>query len=342
MRVAYRLFAPGLVAAAFASPAVAAPAKAPKDQPRAQPAGKGEKPGNDKSKQGEKAKPAQDKAGKGARPEETKSTGSHEAQSSPAPAASAKPEAAASAAGNTGLPSDESGKKKPPPPPPPPPRADEQLPRPYLKLPEPEKPSRKVELGPHFGVEYLPASGSGVSYGPGFAWGGHARIVLAPWLGLRVSFTQSSQPVSVPDGALGLPAGTHIDQPDLSVLLLRVRVEPTWVVSPRFRLWAGVGAGWGRISAPAVTTSGAQAGLHSATRKGVMLEFAGELGASFDVIPNWLAVSLMGSGGVLTNQTGEVFTPSQAFTADGHRIQLAGLPHFGSSLSALLGVGVLL
>ncbi len=209
-------------------------------------------------------------------------------------------------------------------------------------MPPPDKPSRQVELGPHFGVEYLPADGNAASYDAGFAWGAHARVLIAPWMGFRLSFTNSSQAVSVRDGGLGLTAGTRIDQPALSVLLLRARLEPTWVLGPRLRLWAGVGAGWGRISAPSLTTTGTQADLHSPGRKGVMLEFSGALGASVDVIPDWLAASLMLSAGAVTNQSGEVFSPSQAFTADGHRIKIDGLPHFGSSLSALLGVGVLL
>lgn len=345
MRAAYRLLAPGLAAAALASPAAAAPAKAHSGHPAGttEPAGKATPTGKGGKGTNKEAKPAESAAHASAEPGKTTDTGDQETQKAGGSGGGAKPapDERTGSADDTGLPPD-SEEQKPPPPPPPPPRADEQQPRPYLKLPEPEKPSRKVELGPHAGVEYLPARGSGVGYGAGFAWGVHARIEIAPWMGFRVSFTQSSQPVTVPDGALGLPAGTHIDQPDLSLLLLRVRLEPTWVVSPRLRLWAGVGAGWGRISAPALTTSGTLSGIRSARRSGVMLEFAGELGGSFDVIPNWLTASLMLSGGVLTNETGEVFTPSQAFTSDGHRIQLDGLPHFGSSLSALLGVGVLL
>ncbi len=345
---AYRLLAPGLVGVALASTAAAAPAKSPKPQAaskddQTRPAGKDDQ--GDQSKpasKDDKSKPA-GKDDKSAKPDEAKDAGDQDKQKGAESAAGEKPEAEPSTkAESAAEPPSESEKETPPPPPPAPPRASEQKPHPYLQLPEPETPSRKVELGPHAGVEYLPASGSAVSYGPGFAWGAHARILIAPWMGFRVSFTQSSQSVSIPDGGLGLPAGTSIDQPNLSVLLLRARIEPTWVVSPRFRLWAGVGAGWGRISAEALTTTGAEAGLHSAIRKGVMLEFAGELGASFDVIPNWLAASLLVSGGALTNQSGEVFTPSQAFTANGHRIYVEGLPHFGGSLSALLGVGVLL
>ena len=333
---AYWLLALGLVGVALASTAAVAPAKASKAKPADKKDDKAKPADN-----GGKAKPVDD--GKSAKPDETKGAGEQDNQKGEQPATKPEAESGSSAKANeSGAPSDETEESTPPPPPPAPPRADEQNPRPYLKLPEPEKPSRQVELGAHVGMEYLPARGSALSYGPGFAWGGHARIEIAPWMGFRISFTQSSQPVSVPDGALGLQSGTRIDQPDLSVLLLRARIEPTWVVSPRLRLWAGIGAGWGRVSAPALTTSGTQADLNAAQRKGVMLEFSGGLGGSFDVIPNWLAASLMVSGGFLTNQTGEVFTSSQAFTADGHRTQLAGLPHFSSSLSALFGVSVLL
>ncbi len=346
-RAAYRLLAPGLLGAALASPAMAAPAEAP--PPSAAKAAKGTKQpasnadagkGDDKSKtEADKSKTGADKSDK---PEtaspQPEQPGPAQKAEKPASGSETKP---AQQTKNGAVPAGSADENKAPPPPPEP-RADEQQPRPYLKLPPADKPSRMVELGPHIGVGYLPANGAQASYDAGFAWGAHARIELAPWMGFRVSFTNSTHAVTVPDGGLGLPAGTRIDQPALSVLLLRARLEPTWVVSPRLRLWAGVGAGWGRISAPALSTAGTEAGLQSAERKGVMLEFSGEVGASFDIIPDWLTTSLLVSGGIVTNQSGEVFSPSQAFTADGHRVQLDGLPHFGSSLSALLGVGVLL
>lgn len=357
LRPAYRLLAPGVLAAALSTPAQAAPEKKP-------PPAKGATGKTDKARKAAnqteggadaKDKKPRDKTGEGESGEGESGAGKPEGAKPPAdtdaePEHKAKPEDTSTSAGES-----TAGKKashggtaegkpedKNQPPPPPPPRADEQEPRPYLELPPPEKPSRQVELGPHLGVQYLPADGSAVSYNAGPAWGAHARIELAPWMGLRLSFTRSTHAVTVPDGGLGLPAGTGIHQPDLSVLLLRARLEPTWVVSPRLRLWAAVGAGWGRISAPSVTTTGTEAGLHSAGRKGVMLEFSGALGASFDVIPDWLAASLMVAGGAVTNQSGEVFSRPQVFTADGHRLYMDGLPHFGGSLSALLGVGVLL
>jgi len=339
-RAAYRLLAPGLLGAALASPAMAAPAKAP--PPSAAKPAEGTKQPASKADAGTGADKSKTGADKPDKPEtaspQPEQPGPAQKARKPASGSETKP---AQQTRNGALPAGSADENKAPPPPPEP-RADEQQPQPYLKLPPADKPSRMVELGPHIGVAYLPANGAQASYDAGFAWGAHARIELAPWMGFRVSFTKSTHAVTVPDGGLGLPAGTSIDQAALSVLLLRARIEPTWVIGPRLRLWAGVGAGWGRISAPSLTTTGTQTDLHNPAHKGVMLEFSGALGASVDVIPDWLAASLMLSAGAVTNQSGEVFSPSQAFTADGHRIQVGAFPHFGSSLSALLGVGVLL
>lgn len=226
-------------------------------------------------------------------------------------------------------------------PPPAAPHATDQKPSPYLKKPPPAQPVRKVEVGPDFGVWQRPADGSGASYGPGFSWGVHARIEIASWIALRASFVHNDQPVTVRSGALGLP-GADIHQPDLQVTLLGARLEPTWVVSPRFRTWVGLGIAWGRIVAPAITTSGAFGTLNTTERDGVLLEYTGALGLTVDVIPNWLAASVAGSAGFLTNQSGSVFDGQQDRDQTGQYVFAGGLPRFSGSYSAMFSLGVLL
>jgi hypothetical protein len=226
-------------------------------------------------------------------------------------------------------------------PPPAQPHAADQKPAPYLKTPPPAQPVRKVEVGPDFGVWQRPADGSDASYGPGFSWGVHARIEIASWIAVRTSFVHNDLPVTVRSGSLGL-TGADIHQPDLEVTLLGARLEPTWVVTPRFRAWLGLGIAWGRVVGPPLTTSGAFGTLNASERDGVLLESSGALGLTVDVIPNWLSASLAGSAGFLTNQSGSLFDGQQDRDEAGQYVFVGGLPKFSASYSALFSVGLLL
>jgi hypothetical protein len=227
-----------------------------------------------------------------------------------------------------------------PAPPLPPPEADEQSPRPYLLRPRARQPIRNVDVGPDVGIAFRPADGDSVSYGAAFSYGLHARVEVLRWLGVRALVLRSNHSVEVPRGGLGL-ADTEIDHPDIELNLLGIRVEPTWVLDPRLRLWAGLGAGWAFMETEAPTTSGALE-LQSAGRDGVIVEFSGALGATLDVIPDWLTASIALSAGTVTGQTGDIFRSMQGFDQNGRMLHISPLPHFASTYSAVLGVGLLL
>jgi hypothetical protein len=171
----------------------------------------------------------------------------------------------------------------------------------------------------------------------------HARVEVLPWLGARAIVTRSNIPVTIAPGAL--LAGTRADQPSLDVLELGGRVEPTWLVNPRTRLWFGLGAAWNRIRAEEPALSGRP--VQGARRSGVGVEYMAALGGTFDVIPKWLAVSASLSASALGAQSGNVFEPLQAIDESIARpndplVHIAGLPKFEAAYSALLGIGLLL
>jgi hypothetical protein len=222
----------------------------------------------------------------------------------------------------------------------PPPRADEQEPPPYTREPEAPQPMRNVDLGPDFGVAYRPASGSGVTYEAAFAWGLHARLELARWMGFRVLFVKSEHAVSIEPGALKVP-GSQIHQPDLEMTLIAGRIEPTWVVMPRLRLWGGPSAGLAYFIAPVSRTTGSMK-LESVRRTGAVIELGGALGATFDVIPDWLTAQLCGTAATTIGNTGDAFDPPQSFDATGNRVYMDGLPEFGGSFALMAGLGVVL
>jgi hypothetical protein len=226
---------------------------------------------------------------------------------------------------------------QPPPAPPPAPTAGEQQPGPYY-APEPPERARKLGIGPDFGITVRPAEGNETSYSPGFTWGAHLRIELASFLGLRAYFNNTRHAVDVPTGAIGPTSDTEVDQDDLAVTVLGARLEPTWVVTPELRLWVGAGIAWGRVVADEPSTRPAVA----SSDRSVLLELTGSLGASYDLIPHWLCLSLLVSGGVPTNQSGDVFDRQQVINQAGLIEYLGGLPEFESTFSVLAGFGLIL
>jgi hypothetical protein len=197
-----------------------------------------------------------------------------------------------------------------------------------------------VEVGPDVGFWSRPAEGEGVKYSPGLAYGAHARAELWSFLGFRVSFSQSTHAVEVPAGSLGLP-GSVLDQPDLEVFQIGGRLEPTLMPLPTLRLWAGVGVAWARATAPQPSSSGALQ-IRYADRSGVMLEYSGALGATWDAVPRWLALTLSGSAGIVTDQSGDLFLEHVVSDGTGGTTRLQGLPEFAGSYAVHLGAGIVL
>ena len=229
---------------------------------------------------------------------------------------------------------------EPPAPPPSPPDAGSQEPRPYLSRPPPRQPARNVDIGPDVGIWLRPADDSEVSYGAAFSYGGHARIEVLRWLGVRAFVMHSQHSVDVPRGGLGL-ADTEVDHPDIALTLLGIRAEPTWVVHPRLRLWTGLGGGWAFLETDAPSTSGALE-VQSSSRDGVIVELSAALGATAELVPDWLTASIVLSTGVVTGQTGDIFKTLQGFDQNGRMLHLSALPEFASAHSVSLGAGLLL
>lgn len=224
-------------------------------------------------------------------------------------------------------------------PPPADPRADEQEPRPVLRRGS-EQAERHLEIGPDFGIWARPAKGDKVEYSPGFAWGGHVRAELLPFLGFRAYVSNSTHTVRVPRGALGLD-GTQLNQPDLQVFQLGARLEPTFMPAPTVRLWAGLGAAWARATAPAPSSSGAMQ-VRYADRSGVFLEYSAALGATWDFVPRWLAATVSLSGGLVSDPSGDLFHEHSVSDGSGGTVKMGGFPEFSASYCAALGVGMIL
>lgn len=230
----------------------------------------------------------------------------------------------------------------PPPPVLPDPRPDEQGPGPYFPPPEDDpRRQRWLDVGPDFGMTHRTSSSDRVSYGSGFTWGAHLRAELVSFLGIRIYFNNSFHSVDAPPEAFGtIYTDGAVEHDDIKVTVLGARLEPTWVVTPEFRLWVAGGVAWGRVTADEVRTDPV---VYNFDRSGVLLEWSGSLGASYDVIPRWAAVTLLLNGGVVSNQSGNVFDTVQVIRQDtGQMERLGGLPKFDNTFSALIGLGIVL
>jgi hypothetical protein len=197
-----------------------------------------------------------------------------------------------------------------------------------------------VDVGVDVGLVRRPATGEDASYATATSWGGHLRVNLAAWLGLRVLVQTMSHPVTLRDGALDVQ-GARIDQPGLETLSMQAWLEPTWSPVHHVRLWAGPWMGWGRVTAPEPDLEGALS-VRSAERHGVILEAGVGVGTTYEIVPSWVALNTVLGAGLMVDQTGSMFQDAQGFDEEGHRLSVGKLPEFAGSFQASAGLGVLL
>ncbi|MBN2194577.1 MAG: hypothetical protein JW751_17295 [Polyangiaceae bacterium] len=208
-------------------------------------------------------------------------------------------------------------------------------------------------------MQSLVAREGPAEYSPGFAWVGSARIPISSWMGLRFLVRHSNHPVEVERGGLAAPSevaalgAMAFDQPPIEAWLMAARLEPTWVLAPRLRLWLGLGAGWLRILAP--PTEGTLPGctpwmvadtevscrLATGSRTGLGTELDATLGATVELVPRWLALNVSTGLGAVLAQSGTLYASQQAIAA-GSLHRLTGFPSVGASSTFLVGLGLML
>jgi hypothetical protein len=302
-------------------------------QPGAQPGQPGVQPGAKPPGAGAADKPANEVL------DEDEQEDAAEDEAKPDVTPSAKPDATETttkaAATSDEVPAEDTDDTEPLPPPQAP-KAGDQDPPPYFYGPAPRARVRGLSVGVDAGISIRPAEGDTVSYDPAFAFGAHVRAELLPYLGFRAYFTRANHAVDIPRGALGLE-DTQVDQPSVGVTVIGARLEPTWVVSPGLRLWVGAGVAWGRVKADEPSFEG-KYDIRVAERSGVMLEWTGALGVNVDIIPEWLGATASVAGGVLSNQSGDIFENLQGVDQGGTLVDVGGLPKFSATACALVGL----
>ncbi len=224
-----------------------------------------------------------------------------------------------------------------------------QSPEPVKLDDRPWPPRRLVDVGAFVGAVNRPSGSSLVTYGPTVAWGFYGRPLLTDWLAVRVYYREELIPVDVKAGGFDTArtnfGATDWKQPSLDLRTLGLRVEPIWTITPRLRAFGIVGIGWLRYVADEPSSTGEFAGVRSASRAAVELNYPLGAGVSFDAVRDWMIVSASFTYGFVSTQSGtavDADKPLQGVDADGSLVYIAPLPKFERVTDLLLSMGIYL
>jgi opacity protein-like surface antigen len=181
----------------------------------------------------------------------------------------------------------------------------------------------------------------GIGYGPGLQLSFQARGYVWSWLNAAIYHRRASHEIDLPRGAAGLDY-EHISMDKVLVYSLGARLEPTYHVSEAFRTWVSVGVGWGRMTLGKVHVQESDRSYTVPDRAGVFVEVPLGLGASYEVVPRWLAVQAEADIAHLSNQSGGLHGSTPYVDSNGSLHFAGPMPTQVVSGSFLLGVSLLL
>jgi hypothetical protein len=180
-----------------------------------------------------------------------------------------------------------------------------------------------------------------IGYGPAPQLAFQARGYVWPWLNAAIYHHRASHELRLPQGAAGFDY-QRIDKDKILTYSLGVRLEPTYNLSDEFRLWLSLGIGWGRMKLNKTHVVEANRTYTVPERPGVFIEVPVGFGASYQLIPNWLALQGEMDIAPLSKQSGKLFDHTSFVDSQGS-LDLAGpMPTQTLSASFLLGLSLLL
>lgn len=214
---------------------------------------------------------------------------------------------------------------------------------PQVKLPF----DRHIEIGAGAALALRPASDpSGIRYMPALGVDVHARWDIVRWLRFNVYFVSAVHGLRAPRGALG-PAGDVTGEeggtaPTVDTLAFGARLAPTLPIGERGRSWIGVGIGYGRFSFDRMTIREPGIAPYEVRERGLSFaEVPLSLGASYDVIRDWLTIEVEISAAVAVGQDGTATSDAQAIRA-GSRQNIGPLPTIDASVAQTIGLSLIL
>ncbi|MDI3287606.1 hypothetical protein [Polyangium sp. 15x6] len=226
--------------------------------------------------------------------------------------------------------------------------------------PAPEPPPRPKELPPleigsppftrhlDFGggvalVHRIPSGDTGVRYPASVGMGLWARVDITSYLRASLYAVRAERDFNLPSGALGLVGDPG--EVEFYTYSLGLRLMPTWHITPRARAWVAAGAGWGRLELGRFDVTAPGGGVFPVRERAAsFVEIPLGLGASFDVVPRWLAIELETTGAFYPEvaQRGRAFEDGQAIDASGRRVTVGPYPKFAGGFVTTLGLSLVL
>jgi hypothetical protein len=167
------------------------------------------------------------------------------------------------------------------------------------------------------------------------------KVGLWSWLRLGAYYQRAYHKVEIPTSSLK-PPGTEIDLGDMLAYSIGTRIEPTFTVTPRLRLWGILGAGWGRMTVSKMKVTTPTSKYTVQDREGVFVEFPLGIGGAFNVIPGWLAITFDTTLAPNWAQSGSLHEPTQFVDAAGQMRHTDPLPELNYTFAQMFGLALLL
>lgn len=224
-------------------------------------------------------------------------------------------------------------------PPRPPPFKDEP---PRATLP----PKRRLDVGAEFllvnrlAADQISGRPSHIAYHPAGGFEFHARVQVFRYLQVSAYFAGSAHTIQLGPGALGVSGS--IDSTDLSTIWFGGKIMPTLPLGERVRLWTTAGVAWGRYEYPQMKAH--EHGREPFLIKGrgnSFVEFPIGLGASFEMVKNWLSFDVELTGSPMLHNDGDSFVTVQELD-NGHQRTVDPLPKTHVNFVQGIGLSLLL
>lgn len=252
-----------------------------------------------------------------------------------------------------------------PPPPPAGPAKSAEEPPPRPPLPDvPEEPTlpwkAHVELGSYLAFvsrtaktpEALPV----VRYEPTVGFGLQGSFEIFKYLRFQAYFVDARHDIVLPPGSLcvendppGVCQGRTLEIGPMYTFAFGARFLPTLALSRRVRVWAALGAGYGRMELDRMTVTEPnplnpeRPNQYTVRDRSVaFVEFPLGGGASFEVIKDWMRINFEITGAFINNQDGTATEPVQAIDATGKKRAIGGFPGLAGSFVQTLGLSLVL
>lgn len=174
-------------------------------------------------------------------------------------------------------------------------------------------------------------------------FGFHLRVSweVFKYLWFTGYLVESRHRVEAPAGSLGLSTSLTGDR--AWSYTFGARLSPTLPIGSRVRLWATVGAGWGRVEyARLCPKDPCGSSLVVRERAANVVEVPMGIGAAFEIIPRWLRVHLELTGALAPSQTGAAMEHTQVIDANGKIRDVGPMPRIDATIVQTIGLSLVL